>query len=296
MTGRQYGSKTPIDIGSRLELMVDDHLIARVSGGAALRLNRPIPREVVLVTDRPWEGNACSYFTVFQDGELYRMYYYGLQFVVTKTANVEPHPWVFCYAESNDGVRWIRPELGLVEFNGSRKNNIILDSQAGIPTFAPFKDANPNAAPDAQYKAWIVRLGLDRRGLYPLKSPDGIHWTAMSDGPVITHGLFDSHNLAFWDTVRGEYRDYHRSEFRIRKTGEEPYSAHRVKRADGGGLRGSRYGRDILTATSQDFIHWTEPRFIDYSEGRTDELYTNGVIPEWHLLKLIPLCNIRPSD
>ena len=43
----------PIDIGSRMELMVDDYLIARMSGGAELRLHRPIPREVVLVTGEP---------------------------------------------------------------------------------------------------------------------------------------------------------------------------------------------------------------------------------------------------
>ena len=275
MKNLQSKSNIPIDIGSRLELMVDDYLITRMSGGAELRLHRPIPREVVLVTDQPWEGNACGYYTIFQDGELYRMYYYGLQMDVTEDANVES-PTVFCYAESNDGIHWVRPELGLVEFNGSRKNNIILDSQAGFPAFAPFKDANPNAAPEAQYKAWIV--GPDHPyGLYPLKSPDGIHWTPMSDGPVITYGLMDSHNLAFWDTMRGEYRDYHRNEFRVDKTGEEPYSAQTVSGEDT--LRGSRYGRDILTATSQDFIHWTEPVYINYTEGRTDELYTNGVLP-----------------
>jgi len=258
MINLQSKGNIPIDIGSRLELMVDEHLIARMSGGAELRLNRPIPREVVLVTDQPWEGNACGYFTIFQDGDIYRMYYRGLQFVVTEDANVDPHPTVICYAESDDGVHWVRPELGLVEFNGSRKNNIILESRDNrFPAFVPFKDANPNVAPDAKYKAWTV--GSNPRGLYPLKSPDGLHWTPMSDGPVITYGLFDSQNLAFWDTLRGEYRDYHRNEFRIHKTGEEPYSAQEVRGAGGDYLRGSRYGRDILTATSQDFIHWTEP-------------------------------------
>ncbi len=31
-----------------------------------------------------------------------------------------------CYAESKDGIHWTKPELGLVEFRGSRKNNICL--------------------------------------------------------------------------------------------------------------------------------------------------------------------------
>jgi hypothetical protein len=32
---------------------------------------------------------------------------------------------VTCYAESRDGIRWTKPELGLVEFKGSSQNNIV---------------------------------------------------------------------------------------------------------------------------------------------------------------------------
>ena len=53
MTDFKHGNSVPIDIGSRLELMVDDYLIARLSGGAQRRLNKPIPQEAALVTDQP---------------------------------------------------------------------------------------------------------------------------------------------------------------------------------------------------------------------------------------------------
>ena len=66
----------PIDVGSRLEMMVDDYFIQNVTG-AALTLNRPTPRGVAIVFDKPWEGNTSAYHTVFQDGELFRMYYRG---------------------------------------------------------------------------------------------------------------------------------------------------------------------------------------------------------------------------
>ena len=289
MTNPQTSGQTPIDIGSRLELMVDDYLIARMSGGAELRLNKPVPQEVVLVTDKPWEGNACGHFTIFQDGDIFRMYYRGLHFVLTEGTLETRRPQVFCYAQSNDGIHWIRPELGLVEYDGSKKNNIILnseDSSFPITNFVPFKDANPDATPDAKYKAWAVgsnpRKGHSPNvpdGLHALKSPDGIHWTPMSEQPVIVDGLLDSQNVAFWDTVRGEYRDYHRNEFHIDKTGEEPYAAHKVRGEGGEILRGSRYGRDIRTATSTDFIHWSEPQYVNYTQGRTDELYTNAISP-----------------
>ena len=66
-----------IDVGSRLELFADAYLIDRLSGGAAQRLNHPAPQEVSIVMDKPWEGNALNYVTVFQDDAPYRMYYRG---------------------------------------------------------------------------------------------------------------------------------------------------------------------------------------------------------------------------
>ncbi len=286
----------PIEIGSRLELMVDDFLIARLSGGAVLRLNRPVPREVSLVTDRPWEGNSCTSFAIFQDDDIYRMYYLGRQFITTEAGLDEaPHPDFVCYAESIDGISWERPDLGLVEFNGSSKNNIILsssDSACPVRAFTPFKDTNPAVAADARYKAWAIRSprldGSAPRpghspevpdGLHALKSADGFRWTSMCEGPVIADGLLDSQNLAFWDSVRGEYRDYHRNEFRIEKTGEEPYGAHVRAGATGAGVRGSRYGRDLRTSTSNDFVNWSEPDYVDYTQGRFDEIYNNAIVP-----------------
>ncbi|NQT12160.1 MAG: hypothetical protein HQ582_05405, partial [Planctomycetes bacterium] len=116
------GGQDPIDVGSRRELLVDDHLIETLTGEAALRLHRPVPREVAIVHDEPWEGNISYYHTVFRDGDRCRMYYRGAH-----------HDWetkrvthqVVCYAESQDGIRWTKPELGIVDLKGSKKNSII---------------------------------------------------------------------------------------------------------------------------------------------------------------------------
>ena len=184
----------PINIGSRLELFVDDYLIDKMND-ARLVLHHPISREVAIDHNEPWEGNICCGHTVFQDGDIYRMYYRGRHHDSEK--NRETH-WFSCYAESTDGIHWTKPELGLVEFRGSKKNNIILD---GIERFnlAPFKDLNPNCKPDERYKAMTNGHG----GMDAYKSPDGIHWSPMVEGHVITKGLFDSLNLAFWDPLRG---------------------------------------------------------------------------------------------
>ncbi len=269
----------PIDIGSRLELMVDDHLVGRLGGGARRSLNRPVPREIALRLDAPWEGNASGGFTVFEDGGRYRMYYRGQNFEYSGGKLSSPRGKWVCYAESADGIHWERPELGLVAFEGSKKNNIVMDGEEILNgMFSPFLDGNPACAADARYKAFVLLERGGARGLWAYGSPDGFAWSALSKGPVITKGLLDTQNLGFWDGARGEYRAYHRNEFRQERTGEEPYGSHEVGEG-GGGLRGSRYGRDIFTATSSDFVNWTDSVFVNYNEGRPSELYTNQIRP-----------------
>ncbi|HRX82107.1 MAG TPA: hypothetical protein P5307_23725, partial [Pirellulaceae bacterium] len=49
-------SAEPIEIGNRLELFVDDHLIGEMKGDVRQQLMQPEPQDVVFVTDQPWEG------------------------------------------------------------------------------------------------------------------------------------------------------------------------------------------------------------------------------------------------
>ncbi len=249
-----------IDIGSRLELFVDDYLVDTLAG-ATLTLHRPSPQNALLRFDRPWEGNSCNYFSVFKDAGTYRMYYRGAQVDYTQGKMTVRHTAV-CYAESSDGIDWERPSLGLVDFEGSKDNNIVWDG-VGSSTFTVFQDANPDCEPDARYKALASGTSKDGnlKGLHALKSPDGVRWSMMTDDVVITDGAFDSQNLAFWDTVRGEYREYHR-DFR-----------------PGRDVRGNANGRDIKTATTKDFLEWPDPVWLNYSPGRVSELYTNQIIP-----------------
>ena len=63
------GAAEPTNIGSRRELFTDTALIQRIDGQLELRLHHPIPREIVMVHDEPWEGNSSTYHCVFQDGD-----------------------------------------------------------------------------------------------------------------------------------------------------------------------------------------------------------------------------------
>ena len=265
--------QTAIDIGSRRELFVDDYLVERVTGSAALQLHHPEPHEIVLTHDEPWEGTGSGYHSIFKDGNLYRMFYkaWDIRFKdgkIAKEGDPATHSLFCCYAESDDGIHWRKPKLGLHEFEGSKENNIVLASgtlgavnvDAGHP--GVFKDENPAAAPDARYKG--IFRAVRPNGLLALKSPDGMHWTPMADKPVITKGAFDSQNLAFWDGVRGEYRAYWRS-----WSGGDP--TDNTWKPSG--------VRAIRTAVSKDFVTWTTLADVTYFDSPDEDLYTSQVKP-----------------
>jgi hypothetical protein len=237
----------PIDLGDRRELFVDDYLLDQQKG-VELRLHSPTPREVVMVCDASWEGSGSGYWTVFRDGEIVRMYYVGAELTNADGTKLSSRPIYACYAESRDGIHWVKPELGLFEFEGSKKNNIVWFAP-GLDNFTPFKDPNPKCPPDELYKA----VSSGKGGLWAYKSADGLHWSALGDKPIITKGAFDSQNNAFWDPVHQHYwcylRDFH----------------------DG--------VRDIRAATSDDFRTWTEPKMLEYPGVPDEALYTNQVQP-----------------
>ena len=254
----------PIDIGSRRELMIDDHLIDAITDSLRIQLHKPVRRNVVLVTDAPWEGNACLYSSLFHDGDRFRMYYTAAHYVNREGRIELPHGRLLCYAESVDGIHFTKPKLNLVEFAGSKENNIVFKSGnlSGIAIdpghTTVFKDTNPNCPPDARYKALVRSAAKGVVGLHALKSQDGFHFTPLTDQLIISDGYFDSENLAFWDSVRGEYRAYFRDFF---------------NGLPGSGLRG------IKTATSQDFITWTKGEWLGYPGAPDEQLYTNQIAP-----------------
>ena len=96
----------------------------------------------------------------------------------------------------------------------------------------------------------------DPTGLYAFASPDGIHWRKMSDAPVITRGKFDSQNVAFWDGARRRYRAYYR-EMRGPNDEIRPQGPQL-------GLDPKGPARDVMTCTSEDFLQWSEPGWLQY--------------------------------
>jgi len=250
--------RTPISIGNRWELFLDDYLIDEFAG-TRLMMQKPTPANVIFSLNHPWEGPHCGYFTVLSDQGLYRMYYRGYIGTVGDDGNDDE---ITCYAESADGMHWQRPDLGFHEVFGTRHNNVMLAGQAPLlHNFCPFLDANPDALPSQRYKA----IGGTREsGLFAFVSADGLHWKILGDQPIIPNTvygpeiyLFDSQNVMFWSATEGCYLCYFRSS----------------KMICGAWLRG------ISRTTSPDMFHWTPPQWMDYGPTTAEQLYTNQTLP-----------------
>ncbi len=236
----------PIDIGSRLELFVDDFLIDKMDN-ASLKLHPARDEGIAFKFDKPWEGAFSGYATVIKDGIRYRAYYRGLPSAGNDGRIAE----TTCIAESSDGITWSKPVLNQYDYNGSKKNNIVFAKAPPFShNFCPMLDSRKDVSPSERYKALG---GSMKSGLFAFTSADGYHWKKMSDKPVITEGRFDSQNVPFWSEAEKKYCCYFRT------------------LADG--------IRRISRTTSTDFIHWSKPVMMEYGGKPIEHLYTNQTSP-----------------
>ena len=245
----------PIDIDARRELFVDHYIIEKMKG-VRLEMHHPQPADVALQFDRPWEGPFSDYVTIIKDGAKYLVYYRGLPELKPDGSDAEST----CYAESCDGIHWIRPNLGLYEIHGTRENNVVLYGYSPAShNFTPFLDTRPDVPTAERFKAIG---GTIKSGLMGFVSADGIHWRKLRAEPLITAGAFDSQNIAFWSQSEGCYVCYFRT-----------FTGGRT--ADGG-FAGSR---TVSRATSRDFLSWDEPVAMNLGDGTVEQLYTNQTHP-----------------
>ena len=258
-SGSLHADEGTLEIGSRRELFVDRCLIERLDN-TRLTLHEPRDEGEVLRYDQPWEGPFCGYDTVIRDGDAFRLYYRG------KAGGKDGTGEVTCYAESPDGVRWTKPKLSLYEAAGTKDNNIILVAPGVTHNFSPFLDAKPGIPKNERFKA----LGgvLDNHnpagGLRAYTSEDGVHWNPLSDGPVITHGAFDSQNVSFWSPTEQCYVCF----FRIFSSGVTTSTEWKIA-----GLR------TVSRATSSDFVHWSEAEPMHFEPAQEVHIYISQTHP-----------------
>ncbi|QDV26388.1 glycoside hydrolase family protein [Aureliella helgolandensis] len=228
----------------------------------------------------PDHGHAILYGTVLKDGDTFRMWYLGM--IQTEIEKGQAPGWwrPMCYAESKDGVHWTKPELGLVELNGNKKNNICLiegpvHSMTRVNDFLSVLYEPNDPDPSRRYKvAYIAHMpyddikgGMSNVGVQEQRvgatvcatSADGLSWEVVGDRPANAGGeRFEVSSLY-------RFSDFYYS------TGQllSPWTW----RADG-----SKTERQTLVFRSPDFQTWSQASAHAYS--RPGQLTTPPVAGE----------------
>ena len=188
---------------------------------------RPTP---VITRDKPWEGVSAItgpyvYGTAFWDGGKLRMWY--------EVHNKGTHTG---YAESRDGITWTKPDLGIIEFEGSKANTLVISAFQREVTGGQCHNASVIKCPWASDPAKRYALyGFDTGSGHARVafSPDGLHWRYAPE--TEKKPLFTSSDVVnfFWDAYHSRYAVTWKSR--------------------------NRRGRAVGIAWSQDGLTWTKP-------------------------------------
>ena len=249
----------------------------------------------VIEQDRPWEKFAyfrTSSYTVLYDEQdrLFKCWYEDLPEGHSNFAR-------FLYAVSQDGVNWVKPEVGIVE--DGRKTNIVWRAREGGIHSASFLIDPNEPDPARRFKSVFCyerpNLNVPKRttmattfsdGLSLAFSADGINWTPYEDNPIIAEYGSDVEILT-WDPIDGQYvmncRAIHVADSPNPATDSWflPYAPDQPH-----GVYSPR--RKVTRVVSDDCIHWSAPVIIS-EPGPDDDIQEShyGLTPwrvdEYHL-------------
>ena len=228
----------------------------------------------LLRCDRPWEHEIEGASIVRTDSG-YKLWYSACAYLDGVQTEDKRDPMAgklkvrkevhhLCYAESEDGVEWRKPNVGLYPFEGSTENNIVsLTTPHNVfadPTgFRMIYHAGPVKGGKA---AWAA--------IYSASSPDGIHWTEDEGFALDLH--CDTRNIGDYDEALGMYNvyvRYARGEFR-----------RAIARTEAPSMRDMPHPRIILEPDSQDppdmdIYSIAYARHPDFSVTEARDAYNN---------------------
>ena len=221
--------------------LIDDHVRVQRVWHQPQKFPKP-----VMEGKYPWEGDCpCLYGTVLRVDGKFRMWYVG-----TRNSS---KPRV-CYAESDDGIHWERPFLGICEFGGNRNNNIVI--QPALPD-GFIDDCAMIYEPDDEWPYKLLYwdsldVNPDHWGIFATRSKDGVHFESLGN---VLH-KWDDRFVAVTDKVDGKYRVYGRGTF---ETGIERAGLWkgRTDFVTEYGLDPFPRKRPVSYTESEDLIHWT---------------------------------------
>jgi len=161
-----------------MELLFESRMNLNAYGKLYFFQNKPVihPAPVLEPSSFVDGAGVTLYGTVMRDKGVYRMWYQGT-----------PRNWDswnmenICYAESDNGIDWRKPNLGLVDYAGKGRDNNLIN----IPGHSMNVFIDCDAPPSHHYRATLCTGrchegsrsdNLETYGFYTLHSTDGISW------------------------------------------------------------------------------------------------------------------------
>ena len=234
--------------------------------------------------DKPWEMRFDNLYAniVYDDEEqIYKCWY--SPFVIDHSSKgmssqqrnevqyraPSNREMAICYATSKDGVAWVRPELGLVDYEGSKANNILWrgsgedkvlqEGPHGSGILKDVRDPDPNRRYKAFLKSKILSVAF---------SADGLHWGSAIACPA-ANSAGDTHNNAFWAPTLGEYVGITRQ-------------------------WGRPFGRQVARTSSSDFVNWEKTQIV--LDGLDEKHQTYAMPVFFHAGVYLGLVAIHDQD
>ena len=189
----------PPKLSAGPHLFIDEYLIAETKNLVRVVHQPEKLPQPILAKAESWHQQPLFFLKVMRDagGNLFRMWY--------NVKNPGKHPPVcFAYAESKDGIRWERPNLGLIEVDGSTDNNLI---EAAFGKFGLFLVDDGPDCPDPARRYKMAHYGP---GLDVLFSADGRRFKGYEKNPVIPASKGGKYIISdiidgCWDPLRSQY-------------------------------------------------------------------------------------------
>ncbi|MDE0106874.1 MAG: hypothetical protein OXN96_03650 [Bryobacterales bacterium] len=252
-------------------LLLDSRIVESTSN-AQLRIGSVSKHEQnpLLREDKPWEprfDNVYANVIYDEQEEVYKCWY--SPFIVDERTTSTPidertpqrHHYMsvrprsremgVCYAVSRDGIEWTKPELGLVEFEGSTANNIVMRGEDmrgmfygphGAGVIKDMREPDPARRYKMFFRAQEMAVAF---------SADGVRWSAPILAPQI-EAPGDTHNIAFWDPRLHKYIGFTRLKY------------------------GRPSVRQVARTESADFLDWTKAEVV--LEGVERRLQTHDMV------------------
>ena len=228
----RYPQSRPLAISKKRVLFLDELYVDKKENlERILNPPRKHPNNPIFPRKKPWEKYATGLGNVVFDSQagLFKCWYRGIASTSSKMYSDEGSRMYHCYATSQDGLQWERPNLSRVEFEGSKENNILPMAYHVFPI-------RHGAEADKQF------AGLQGRGGENLfYSDNGLDWEPYPENPVAGGVSFGMSGIVY-DPGRQLYAAYGQGWSRLPRPGEPN--------------RGSRI---IIGRFSKDLTSWTIP-------------------------------------